>query len=188
MLGTLKKLKENKNLRNLRNLLILIFQCVTQKFNNKNFKGKKVNFIVEKANWAIRWDGIYITNSINKFIAKGIAIISTVPLINSDKKVIHFASQYMWLDWHKFLSKNNKYIVSFFHGKYEDGYEVSKHIQSFLETKDSIYKVITASSLVKKRLIKWGIPNKKIILIHTGVDTTLFSIPTPEKRNKIRKK
>ena len=69
MLGSLKKLKENKNLRNLRNLLILIFQCVKQKFNNKNFKGKKVNFIVEKANWAIRWDGIYITNSINKFIS-----------------------------------------------------------------------------------------------------------------------
>ena len=186
MLSSPRKLKENKNLRNLRNFLILVFHKLQHKFNKKNFKEKKINFIVEKANWAIRWDGIYITNSINKFIAKGVAIISTFPLINSDKKVIHFASQYMWLDWHKFLSRNNKYIVSFFHGKYEDGNDVSKHIKAFLETKDSIYKVITASSLVQKRLIKWGIPKRKIILIHTGVDTTLFSLPTPEKRIKTR--
>ena len=186
MLSSLRKLKENKNLRNLRNLLILLFHWLQYRFNNKNFKGKKINFIVEKANWAIRWDGIYITNSINKFIAKGVAIISTFPLINSENKVIHFASQYMWLDWHKFLPKNNKYIVSFFHGKHEDGYKVSEHINAFLSTKDSIHKVITASSLVKKRLIKWGIPKRKIILIHTGVDTKLFSLPTPAKRIKVR--
>ena len=113
MLSSFKKLKENKNLRNLRNLLILFFHWLEYKFNNKNFKGKKINFIVEKANWAIRWDGIYITNSINKFIEKGVAIISTFPLINSDNKVIHFASQYMWLDWHKFLSKNNSFLESY---------------------------------------------------------------------------
>tara|TARA_B100000886_G_scaffold340490_2_gene310443 strand:+ start:87 stop:1256 length:1170 start_codon:yes stop_codon:yes gene_type:complete len=188
ILGFLENLKNNPTIRLLRKFLILIYKCIQHKIDNKKLKREKINFIVEKANWAIRWDGIYITNSINKFIAKGISIISTIPLLQSDKKVIHFASQYMWLDWHKLLPKKNKYIVSFFHGKHEDGNNVSKHIDEFIRTKDSIYRVITASSLVKKRLIKWGIPNKKIVLIHTGVDTSLFSIPTQEKRLIARKK
>ena len=188
ILALLENLKNNPTIRLLRKFLILIYQWIQHKINNKKLKKEKINFIVEKANWAIRWDGIYITNSINKFIAKGSSIISTIPLLQSDKKVIHFASQYMWLDWHKLLPKNNKYIVSFFHGKLEDSNEVAKHIYEFIKTKNEIYKVITASSLVKKRLIKWGIPNKKIVLIHTGVDTSLFSIPTQEKRLNSRKK
>ena len=27
----------------------------------------------------------------------------------------------MWVDWSGFISTRNKYVVSFFHGKYEDG-------------------------------------------------------------------
>ena len=92
----------------------------------------------------------------------------------------------MWLDWHKLLPKKNKYIVSFFHGKHEDGNNVSKHIDEFIQTKDSIYRVITASSLVKK-INKMGDSNKKIVLIHTGVDTSLFSIQL-KKNAKCKKK
>ena len=95
MLGFLENLKNNTTIRLLRKCLILIYQWIQHKIDNKKFKGGKINFIVEKANWAIRWDGIYITNSINKFIAKGSSIISTIPLLQSDKKVIHFASQYV---------------------------------------------------------------------------------------------
>ena len=184
----LRELKHNRYLRSLQKLIKLTLQWVQNKINNKSFNDNKINFIVEDANWAIRWDGIYITNSLNKYIGKGIAKISTLPLIHSNKKVIHFASQYMWLDWQNFLPSTHKYVVSFFHGKYEDSNEVSKHIDEFLKTEASIYKVITASSLVKKRLLKWGIPNKKIILIHTGVDTKLFTIPTQDKRIKTREK
>ena len=86
----------------------------------------------------------------NRFLDNKTSKISEIPHLNSENKVIHFASQYMWLDWHKLLPKNNKYIVSFFHGKPEDSDEVAKHIHDFVETKNEIFKVITASSLVYK--------------------------------------
>jgi len=182
------KLKRNKTLRLFRNFLELIVNLYIKSLLKKNKNNNSINFIVEKANWAIRWDGIYITKSINRNFQNDISIISSIPEINSNKKVIHFASQYMWLDWEKLLPKRHKYIVSFFHGKPDDSPEVKESIENFLKTQDKIYKVITAANLIQDRLISWGIPKEKIVLIHTGVDTKLFNIPTVNKRNKIRKK
>ena len=188
MLKIIIKIKNNKKLRLFRNLLLIFFQRFIENVNNKKLKKARVNFIVERANWAIKWDGLYITKSLNQSLNNKISKINEIPHLNSENKVIHFASQYMWLDWQKILPTNNKYIVSFFHGKPEDSDEVAKHIHEFVETKNKIYKVITASSLVYKRLINWGIPHEKLVLIHTGVDTNLFLIPNKRKRIFIRDK
>ena len=94
----------------------------------------------------------------------------------------------MWIDWYRSLPKNKDYVVSFFHGKETDSPEVKKHIEKFIKSQDSIYKVITASSLVFERLLEWGIPKSKLEVIPIGVDTNLFSIAKKEKRLKIRKK
>ena len=93
----------------------------------------------------------------------------------------------MWVDWSKILKSNNKYIVSFFHGKYEDGISASRHIDEFIKTERLIYKVITGSSLILNRLRTWGIPESKLIVIPIGVDTKLFNIPTTKKKEEIRK-
>ena len=181
------KIKSNQFFRLLKNFSLYLL--------NRYFKSRKifsskseVNFVVESANWAIKWDGIYISKSINKIHGRDIVQMSEIPITNSRNRVIHFASQYMWLDWEKLLPKNNKYIVSFFHGKEQDSPEVKEHINKFLNSQNSIYKVITASSLVYKRLLNWGIPAKKLALIHTGVDTKLFDIPSAKKRLLIRDK
>ncbi len=184
----LDQFKSNKKFRYIRNLYFIIFKIYLKELFILKKNNTDINFIVEKANWAIRWDGIYITNSLNKIFKNNLSNITSIPLISSNQKVIHFASQYMWLDWEKLLPKKHKYIVSFFHGKPEDGKEVETHIKEFVNTKESIFKIITASNLVYKRLIKWGIPSEKLVLIHTGVDTKLFTFPTLEKRKKIREK
>ena len=82
----------------------------------------------------------------------------------------------MWIDWYKLLPKNKNYVVSFFHGKYSDSPAVKQHIDSFLKSQDSIYKVTTASSLIQSRLLNWGIPKSKLEIIPIGVDTNLFNI------------
>ena len=114
--------------------------------------------------------------------------ISNIPLMNEKKKIIHFGSQYMWVDWYKLISSRNNYIVSFFHGKYEDGTVASKHIDQFIESKDSLFRIITASSIIYKRLKGWGIPDTKLEQIPIGVDTNLFSIPSTDKKRFIWKK
>ena len=60
------KLKRNKTLRLFRNFFEIIVNLYIKSLLQKNEKNNSINFIVEKANWAIRWDGIYITKSINR--------------------------------------------------------------------------------------------------------------------------
>ena len=130
------KLKRNKTLRLFRNFLEILVKLHFKSLLKENKKDISINFVVEKADWAIRWDGIYITKSINRNFKNDLSLISSVPKINSNKKVIHFASQYMWLDWEKLLPKRHKYIVSFFHGNPDDSDEVRQHIDNFLKTQD----------------------------------------------------
>ena len=179
-----------RNLRKIKKLFLIFFQKIQNILVKKN-NYPLLNFVSENANWSIMWDGIYLKNylknyfyinSINKTFE-----ISKMPLLDSKRRVIHFGSQYMWVDWAKLLPYKNKYVVSFFHGKYEDGSDVTRHIDDFLGTENSIYKVITGSSLIFKRLKNWGIPESKLICIPIGVDTKLFNIPTKEKKERIRK-
>ena len=183
-----KQIKNNEKFRFIKNLFTLIFKLDSQYLLKSNKHKIKINFIVEKANWAIKWDGIYITNSINNYLKKDISKISSIPIIKSNKKIVHFASQYMWLDWQKLMPNKHKYVVSFFHGKPDDSPEVKKHINDFLKSQKKIHRIITASTLVESRLIQWGIEKSKIALIHTGVNTKIFNIPSKDKRIRIREK
>lgn len=132
----------------------------------------KIKFISENKNWSIYNDGINITRVINSNKKNIMKIIFSPKYYENN--VIHFGSQYMWVDWYKFLNKKNKYIVTFFHGKIEDGPDTSRHIKNFIESEPFLAAIITSSSIVKKRLISWGIPKEKLFLIPIGVDLNVF--------------
>ena len=92
----------------------------------------------------------------------------------------------MWLNWGEYISSDNRFITSFFHGKPEDGEEVKKHIDLFLKSIKRLNKVVTASTLIEKRLIKWGVPSEKLVRIPLGVNTSYFNLPTKKEKNAIR--
>ena len=96
-------------------------------------------------------------------------------------RVIHFGSQYMWLNWNKYLSGSNHYVCSFFHGKIEDGPVVAEHIDKFMATVPMLSKVVTGATIVEERLINWGVPPEKLVRIPIGVDTQVFQPPDLEK-------
>ena len=144
-----------------------------------------VSFVVEKADWSIRWDGEHIRDVVNE-ITSNTTVEVTDLAYRATEQVVHFGSQYMWLDWGRFLSKHNRCAVSFFHGKPEDGPQVERHIERFLKSVPSITTVITAASLVEQRLLEWGVPREKLVRIPIGVDTRIFRLPTPFERAKAR--
>lgn len=184
----LQLIVKNKKIKVVFNYLKLFLNTLLRKFNYKVNKNRKINFVTEKADWSIKWDGIYMKKYINKNYGENLIELSNIPLINYPPKIIHFGSQYMWVDWSKLISNKNKYVVSFFHGKYEDGTIASKYIDEFINTNHALYKVITASSLIYKRLKEWGIPKSKLIQIPIGVDTNLFSLPSIIQKKNIRQK
>lgn len=149
-------------------------------------EGPPVRFIIENADWAIRRVGENICEAIES-CEHGRIAVSTQPerLI---QRVVHFGSQYMWLDWGQYMSSSNRYIASFFHGKPEDGPDVERHIDRFMSTISRLERIVTAASLVEQRLLNWGVPHSKIVRIPIGVDTTLFVPPTDLQRQRARQK
>ncbi len=148
--------------------------------------GAPVQFIIEQADWAIRWVGEHVRDEVNR-IEPG-TVETTVRPERMANRIVHFGSQYMWLAWGKHMSRTNSFVVSFFHGKREDGKDVACHIDAFLASSPRLTRIITASSLIEERLVDWGIPRGKIARIPIGVDTQIFRLPTPEDRAAARER
>jgi glycosyltransferase involved in cell wall biosynthesis len=141
-----------------------------------------ISFICEKKHWAIYWEGVGISNEINKKVSK--PVMNVTHKVHSVRSpIIHFGSQYMWAIWREIIPKDSKVVVNFFHGKPEDGPEVSKHIEDFIKNHRMIDIIVVSNSLSQNRLISWGIPEGKLVKIYIGVDSKIFKLH--EKQEKL---
>ena len=163
---------------------LIYFTRMLQAIKINKIDNESVIFISEKNDWAIKYVGQNISNKINENKPGFMKFISLPRYY--EHKIIHFGSQYMWVDWWKSLPKNNHYIVSFFHGKPEDGEDVKKHISKFIESVPYISTIVISSSIMKKRLISWGVPSNKICHIPIGVNNSHFIPTNTITKNKIR--
>ena len=171
-------------LRRLRNLFFSSFWKFRYYFSNEKNQGN-VDFIVENADWAIKRVGSYICKEI--LINSNLKIKTSSKPYKSFGDVIHFGSQYMWVDWGQYLSKNHHYVVSFFHGSPKDGPDIARHIKEFLKSEPMLSKIIVSNSIVEERLKQWGVSANKIVKIPIGVDMELFQIPSNSQKNNARK-
>lgn len=146
--------------------------------------GPPVAFVIENADWAIRWVGEHVRDEIEAFYPGTIA--TTTEPQRLAHRVVHFGSQYMWLAWGRHMSRSNRYVTSFFHGKPEDGPEVAHHIDEFLRSVPRLARIVTGAGLIEQRLLEWGVPQQKLVRIPIGVDTRLFVPPTEEQRRAAR--
>lgn len=149
-------------------------------------EGPPVGFVVENADWAIRWVGEHVRDEIEA-IAPGTISATTEPQ-RLVRRIVHFGSQYMWLAWGPHMSASNRYVTSFFHGKHEDGPDVSRHIDKFLASVPRLARIVTGAGLIEQRLVDWGVPRDKLVRIPIGVDTGLFQPPTEQQRQAARSK
>lgn len=145
-----------------------------------------VSFLVEKADWSIRWDGEHIGEVVNELTGQNTVDTTAVIPRAFGARIVHFGSQYMWLDWGSFLPKRARFVVSFFHGKPEDGPVIARHIDSFMRSIPKLTRVVTAASLIEQRLLGWGVPREKLVRIPIGVDTQSFRLPSLIERAEVR--
>jgi glycosyltransferase involved in cell wall biosynthesis len=158
--------------------------CVNIGLIKKNLT--PISFICEKKQWAIYWEGVGISNEINKNLSQPIIIV-TDKVYSVKSPIIHFGSQYMWEIWRDLIPKDSKVIVNFFHGKPEDGPEVLKHIQDFVNNHSRIDIIVVSNSISQNRLISWGISEDKIVKIYIGVDSKIFRSGGKQEKLKARK-
>lgn len=153
--------------------------CVDLGLIKKNLT--PISFICEKRHWAIYWEGIGISSKINKNLNKPIVTI-THKVHSVKSPIIHFGSQYMWEIWRQNIPKNSKVIVNFFHGKPDDGPEISNHIKDFVKNHRQIDMIVVSNSISQNRLISWGIPEEKIVKIYIGVDSKIFKLRSSQEK------
>jgi len=174
------------NIRLLRNTAKCLPTRILSGLGQKSNQATPVRFVIEDANWAIRWVGENIRDEINKLTPNTVEV-GTSP-IGAIDRVVHFGSQYMWLAWGGPAGASNKYVTSFFHGKHEDGPDVARHIDQFLTTVPRLSRIVASNSLVHDRLLSWGVPSEKVVRIPIGVNTNIFTPPSDEQRHRARKK
>jgi len=153
-------------------------------FYNKKIKTAKIIYFSEKADWAIKFVGQSMEKAINNQ-NNNLFFVTHHPYYLKDK-IIHFGSQYMWLEWKNYYKNKNFIIVSFLHGKNQDGPLVEKHISNFIESSNDIDIIICSNDVVKFRLINWGIKKDKIFKVPLGVDLKNFPRLSYKTRNKYK--
>ncbi len=131
-----------------------------------------VTFVVERNDWSIRWDGHYITRGIEA-VRPGTACISESPWRKAGP-VVHFGSHFLWNAWSAHLPAGASYVVTYFHGKPDDGPDAARDVKAFLARLDRVACVVTAASLMERRLVEWGVPRERVVRIPIGVDTHHF--------------
>lgn len=139
---------------------------------------------MEDADWAIRRVGTGVRDGIETSHPGGVNL--TTNAATAHRQIVHYGSQYMWMAWGRHLSRSNHFVTSFFHGKPEDGPDVARHIDLFLASVPRLDRIVASNSLLKGRLVSWGVPTEKIVQIPIGVDTTLFSPPNTAARQAAR--
>lgn len=146
--------------------------------------GPPVAMVVERADWAIKWYGSFIVERANA-LRPGVAqvVVDPAPL---SRRVVQFGSQYQWVDWQRFMPRSNRHVVSFMHGKPEDGPEVAAHVARFLDTVPRLDRIVCSARLVLERLATWGVPREKLVNIPIGCETDRFLPPTPAQRAGMR--
>lgn len=148
--------------------------------------GARVQFVTESAEWAIRWLGEYIKEEVNVDDPGRMEVTSRPEKIVN--RVVHFGSPHLWRMWGGAMSRSNRFIVSYFHGRVEDGEGYRRQIDTFLRSQSGLERIVTGASIMEKRLIDWGISPSKVVRIPIGVDTKMFCPPINDQRGSARRK
>lgn len=149
------------------------------------FKKNKIYYIVENADWSIKWDGLYITKWIRDIYNIDADVYTDFRKIK--RSIVHFGSRNLFLPhaWEKVHPSNN-IIFTWFHGTDKDlNPENQLMIKNLPDASSKAALVHTSCTISRDRLVKWGVSQDKIVLIPLGVDTGLFK-PAGNEDEKIR--
>jgi len=145
---------------------------------------RPVAFVVERANWSIRWDGAYVCEGVERLTPGTIELCDRPEFLA--RCLVHFGSQFLWTLWKDVLARSNRFAVTYFHGKPEDGPDMARHVEDFLSSLPRLGRVVTAARLVEDRLLSWGVPRDRLVRIPIGVDLGAFSPTSDLERSRMR--
>ena len=141
---------------------------------------KDIYYIIEGANWSIDHDGRSITANLSGLSS---AVVTTCRGIRNS--IVHFGSVNTFLsdDGPEFPHKSNKIIVTWFHISPGD-----KRVEFIPEADKHVDLWHTSCNITRDKLVEFGVPGEKIVVIPLGVNLSVFGVPTPQQKENIRSK
>jgi len=133
-------------------------------------------YVVEGNNWVVSRIGNIFSDYYKNFPQNFFFYLSRYPVFSASK-ILHFGSPHLWLRWHKYCKLNNTSIVNFYHGSTDPNYGNPDFINAFISSASLIDVIVTSCTLTKSRLLSWGIPPSKIVVIPLGIDFSRFHGP-----------
>ena len=125
-------------------------------------------YIIETANWVIKWEGYYITHSLP------IPAHTTTSSHGIRNQIIHFGAKQDYLlskKWRR-VHSSNKVVFSWFHKG--EGVQAKMMVANLLEAVEMASAVHTSCEISKNQLLGYGMPEEKIVVVPLGVDLNLF--------------
>lgn len=143
-----------------------------------------IHYLSEKADWSIRQDALAYSRAVNA-LHPGLMTVSDRPE-RATSRIAHFGSQFIWQAWARAMDPGTRCLVTFFHGKPEDGPTMADNVAFLLNNLNRLERVVTAASKIERRLLGWGVPQGKIVRVPLGIDIERFLPATPEQRRLAR--
>ena len=163
-----------------KNRLKLFFDLVNQLIKFCFFHKYDWISIADGSGWSIDHD---IKNTLSRFPEHLSSTSILYPFIGRTN-VVHFPQLHSYRHPKSFpFLRYSKLIVTCFHGEFGINSNIDSKLQLILSTSNLISYLVVSNSLMRDRFIRYGFPPSKIKLIPIGVDTTLFSSSSIQKKN-----
>ena len=143
-------------------------------------------YVIESADWSTKWDGKYITESLNN--QKLLKARTTLTHKGIRNQIIHFGSRNLFLPnaWSE-IDSSNKIVFTWFHGTEEDKAPGNlAMIKALPEASQKAEIIHTSCSISEANLIKWGVPPDKIVVVPLGIDLGIFNPVSEGQKRRIR--
>lgn len=141
-------------------------------------------YIVESADWSVRWDGHYVSRGVS---ARGLRCEIAVSQQIRAHRLVHFGCLSVCLNGApRALRDGSQVIATLFHGDFGIDPGLDGKLHKFLQLVPSLSRVVVANPIMFQRLVSWGVPEAKLVLIPIGVDLAHFHPVTSGTKDGLR--
>jgi len=141
-------------------------------------------YVVPGVNWVLDWVGHYVTQGVQEQFGLDAHVVQSARGLS--RQIVHYGS--LWdilanLDARHTV--RNQSVGTIFHGQ-KDSPEFEDALGRVLVKEQAFAKLHTASTIMQKRLMEWGVASSKLACIPLGVDLQRFRPATAVQRSERR--